>query len=108
MRQMRRHGHSAAVPHPALALQREGSLGTLDYRAPAISGGPGLEHPSRSVTPPTKSVTVRAGGSAVVKDRAQRLAPDVSPDSRGHLTAAWTLFVHCVAVLHLLQNMCRI
>jgi hypothetical protein len=33
---------------------------------------------------------------------AQRLATDVSSDSRGHLTAAWPSFVHCVALLHLL------
>ena len=33
---------------------------------------------------------------------AQRLATDILSDSRGHFTAAWPSFVHCVAVLHLL------
>ena len=36
---------------------------------PAISGRPGLEHPSRSVTRPIKSVTVRAGGPFPWKTR---------------------------------------
>src|SRR6516225_1104012 len=65
----------------------------LPAEPPVISGGAGLEHPSRSVTRPIKSVTVRTGGRAVSMEnsRLRKAAPTavnvtVGQRSREYLT----------------------
>src|SRR6516165_5620976 len=79
----------------ASCKDRDALLIFYDFPAepPAISGGAGLEHPSRSVTRRPESVTVRTGGRAVSMEnlRLREAAPTsvnvtVGKRSREYLT----------------------
>ena len=68
------------------------------YRRKRISA---VGHVTQSLFAPPCELVSSFSGSKILM-LSGRLATDVSSDSRGHLTAAWPSFVHCVAVLHLL------